>query len=127
VEPWILELGELTVYPKSTQTNAPYRITAEVKIVISKKLGDTLFKDGAKETALVKVIKLNSRQVVSQMLEEYALRILDTSVKEAFQHEAKTRLNSVQVEGDREMLRVLRLLRGHVRQVVVDRLEQSSF
>ncbi len=126
LKPYLIDLDEVTVYPQSTQSNAPNRITAEIQIVLSDKLGEALMAEG-KDSQAIKVIKLNLRQVLKQMLEEYGVRIVDGAVREAFQHEAKTRLNNVQVEGDRELLKIIRLLRGHVRQVMIDRLQQASF
>lgn len=126
LKPYIIDLDEVTVYPQSTQSNAPHRITAEIQIVLSDKLGEALMGEG-KDSQAIKVIKLNLRQVLKQMLEEYGVRVVDGAVREAFQHEAKTRLNNVQVEGDRELLKIIRLLRGHVRQVMIDRLQQASF
>jgi hypothetical protein len=126
IEPWIIDLDEMTVYPQSSNSNAPYRITSRISVALSKQLGDGLHA-GAKDTPMVKLIKLNVKQVLNQMLEEYGVRILDFSAREAFQQEAKAKLNNAQVEGDRDMQRVMRVLRGHVRQVMFKGVEKSNF
>ena len=103
--------------------NAPSRITAEISVILTKELGAALQADDKK--AAHARLKINVRQALSRLLEDYGVRVLDKAGRVAFRREAKRMLNNVQTD-DAELRKPLRALRAHVLQVIIDRQEQSS-
>ncbi len=125
--PAIIELSEITVYPKANKGRGPNRITCKLKLVISRDLADQIAPEGESENAKLDLLKLYARDYLGQLLEEYGGSLSEPASRERFKREAKLRLNLLKVEGDPEMQKYLQVLRGHVLQVVFHDIEQSNY
>ncbi len=129
----ILELGELKVPVSSTQPRAPRSITAHIQVVISQHLEEKLsgggggHGGGSKNNPQKTVLILNMRSIVRAMMESEGVRLLEPNAKIDFERRAKDRLNNVQIDGDEEKTMVMRILKGQILQVIIDKFDTHSF
>ena len=129
----VLELGEIKVPITSTQPRAPRSISASFQVVITHELGEKLsgggggHGGGGKGTPQGKVLELNVRSILREMMDAEGVRLLEPSAKADFRRKAKDRLNHVQVDGDEEEAQVLKILRGQVLQVIMDKFETQAY
>ena len=130
----ILDLGEIKVPVTSTQPRAPRSMSASFQVVITKELGERLgmgggggHGGGGKAGTQQKVLELNVRSILREMMDGEGIRLLEPSAKADFRRKAKDRLNHVQVDGDEEETAVLKILRGQVLQVILDKFETQPY
>ncbi len=128
----ILELGELKVPITSAQPRAPRSITANVQVVVSHHLEEKLsggggHGGGSKNNPQKNVLILNMRSILRSMMEAEGVRLLEANAKIDFERRAKDRLNNVQIDGDEEKTVVMRILKGQVLQVIIDKFDTHSF
>ena len=126
VAPTILNLKEITIFPKQKSGRGPHRITCKIDVVITSGPSGMLASNGEKTGALMGLLKFNVRSFFRQLLEEYGSTITDAAAKERFQSEAKLRLNLLKVQGDEECQKYIGFLRGHVLQVIINEVEQPN-
>jgi flagellar basal body-associated protein FliL len=129
----ILDLGEIKVPITSTQPRAPRSITANIQVVVMKEVLEKITEaagghgGGGKSNPQKDVLVLNIRSIVRSMMDSDGLRMVEPSAKADFERRAKDRLNHVQIDGDEEKAQVLKVLRGRVLQVVIDRFDSQSY
>jgi hypothetical protein len=133
VERSIIDLGEIEVPITSTQPRAPRSIVTTVQVVITKELHEKLagggggHGGGSKVTSGQRVLELNVRSILAGMMVAEGMRLLEPSAKFDLQRKAKDRLNNAQIDGDEDTARVLKILRGQVLQVIIDKLKPQSY
>jgi hypothetical protein len=129
----ILDVGEIKVPIQSTQPRAPRSITATIQVVITKELAEKLtgggggHGGGGKSNPQRDVLVLNIRSILRGMMDGDGIRLIEPSAKLDFEKRARERLNTVQLEGDEERAQVLKVLRGHVLQVIIDKFDSQTY
>src|ERR1041385_5456072 len=97
----IMDIGEVKVPVTSTQPRAPRSMSASFQVVITKELGEKLsgggggHGGGGKATPQQKVLELNVRSILREMMDSEGIRLLEPSAKNDFRRKAKDRLNHV--------------------------------
>jgi hypothetical protein len=133
VERAVIDLGEIEVPVTSTQPRAPRSIITTVQVVITKELAEKFsgagggHGGGGKVTPQQRVVELNLRSIISSMMSADGVRLLEPSSRFDLERKAKDRLNNTQIDADEETAKVLKILRGHVLQVKVDKLKPQSY
>jgi hypothetical protein len=129
----VLDVGEIKVPITSTQPRAPRSITASLQVVVTKELMEKLQGGGGgqgggnKSNPQRDVLVLNIRSILRGMMDVEGIRLIEPSAKADFERRAKERLNHVQIEGDEEKAQVLRVLRGQVLQVIIDKFDSQTY
>jgi len=129
----ILDLGEIKVPITSTQPRAPRSVSATIQVVITKELSEKLagggggHGGGGKESIHQKVLILNVRSILRDLMDSDGIRMVEPSAKNDFMRRAKDQLNNMQIDGDEEKAQVLKVMRGQVLQVLVDKFEAQSY
>jgi hypothetical protein len=102
-------------------------------VVITKELSEKLagggggHGGGGKESIHQKVLILNVRSILRDIMDSDGIRMVEPSAKNDFMRRAKDQLNNMQVDGDEEKAQVLKVMRGQVLQVLVDKFEAQSY
>jgi len=129
----VLEVGEIKVPITSTQPRAPRSITATIQVVVSHEVPEKLAPKGGghggggKSNPQKDVLVLNIRSILRGMMDQDGIRLIEPSAKADFERRAKERLNLAQIEGDEEKAQVLKILRGQVLQVIIDKFDTQSY
>jgi hypothetical protein len=129
----IMDLGEIKVPITSTQPRAPRSITATVQVVVLKEVLEKISEGGGghggggKSNPQKDVLVLNMRSIVRTMMDTDGLRMVEPTAKADFERRVKDRLNHGQIDGDEEKAQVLKVLRGHVLQVIIDKFDSQSY
>lgn len=125
----VLDLGEFKVSISSSQPRAPRSINLSIQVVVTSDLDQNLAKEGGKGKYNPQrdVLILNMRSILREMMDTEGIRLIEPSAKADFERRAKDRLNLVQIDGDMEKARVLKILRGQVLQVIIDKFNPQSF
>jgi hypothetical protein len=127
----ILDVGEIKVPITSTQPRAPRSISATIQVVVSKELGEKLAggggHGGGKSNPQRDVLVLNIRSILRGMMDSDGIRLIEPSAKGDLERRAKDRLNNVQIDGDEEKTQVLKILRGQVLQVIIDKFDTQTY
>jgi hypothetical protein len=128
----IMDLGEIKVPITSTQPRAPRSITATIQVVVMKEVLEKISEGGGghgggKSNPQKDVLVLNMRSIVRTMMDADGLRMVEPTAKADFERRVKDRLNHGQIDGDEEKAQVLKVLRGHVLQVIIDKFDSQSY
>ncbi len=129
----ILDLGEIKVPITSTQPRAPRSLTASIQVVVTREVLEKIsgggggHGGGGRSNPQKDVLVLNIRSILRTMMDSDGLRLIEPSSKGDFERRAKDRLNHVQIDGDEEKAQVLKVLRGHVLQVIIDKFDSQTY
>lgn len=129
----IMDLGEIKVPITSTQPRAPRSITATIQVIVMKEVLEKISEGGGghggggKNNPQKDVLVLNMRSIVRSMMDSDGLRMVEPTAKADFERRVKDRLNHGQIDGDEEKAQVLKVLRGHVLQVIIDKFDSQSY
>jgi hypothetical protein len=129
----IMDLGEIKVPITSTQPRAPRSMTATIQVIVMKEVLEKISEGGGghggggKNNPQKDVLVLNMRSIVRSMMDSDGLRMVEPTAKADFERRVKDRLNHGQIDGDEEKAQVLKVLRGHVLQVIIDKFDSQSY